>query len=109
MIVDQSFEDLVRDTEQRDGTFTLWVLFRFWGLRDCDYQRSSPDFWNCDLVTRRKKGRHVARTSSRYQGGLKALGKWSQGPELYLVLNDGEQQQILLEKNLRRYSLHQEV
>ena len=28
-IVDQSFEDLVRDAEQRDGTVALWVLYRF--------------------------------------------------------------------------------
>ena len=26
--VDQSFEDLVRDTEQRDGAIALWVLYR---------------------------------------------------------------------------------
>ena len=28
-IVDQSFEDHVRDAEQRDGTVALWVLDRF--------------------------------------------------------------------------------
>ena len=27
-IVDQSFEDLVRDAEQRDGTVALWVLYK---------------------------------------------------------------------------------
>ena len=28
-IVDQSFKDLVRNVEQRDGTVALWVLYRF--------------------------------------------------------------------------------
>ena len=28
-IVDQSFEDLVRDAEHRDGVVPLWVLYRF--------------------------------------------------------------------------------
>ena len=28
-IVDQSFEDLEGDAEQRDGTVALWVLYRF--------------------------------------------------------------------------------
>ena len=27
-IVDQSFENLVRDAEQRDGTVAFWVLYR---------------------------------------------------------------------------------
>ena len=29
VIVDQSFEDLVGDAEQRDGTVALLVLYRF--------------------------------------------------------------------------------
>ena len=32
--VDQSFEDLVGDTEQKDGAVALWVLHRFLWLRD---------------------------------------------------------------------------
>ena len=28
-IVDQSFEDLVSDAKQKDGTVALWVLYRF--------------------------------------------------------------------------------
>ena len=27
--VDEPFEDLVGDTEQRDGTIALWVSYRF--------------------------------------------------------------------------------
>ena len=30
--VDQSFKDLVRVAEQRDGTVVLWVLYRFQSL-----------------------------------------------------------------------------
>ena len=32
--VDQSFEDLVGDTEQGDGAVALWVLYRFLWLWD---------------------------------------------------------------------------
>ena len=31
-IVDQSFEDFIRDAKQRNGTVTLWVLSGFEGL-----------------------------------------------------------------------------
>ena len=41
--VDQSFEDLVGDTEQGDGTIALW-------LWDCNYKCSSPDFGNFELA-----------------------------------------------------------
>ena len=44
--VDQSFEDLVGDTEQGDGTEALWVLYRFLWLWDRNYKCSSPDFGN---------------------------------------------------------------
>ena len=54
-IVDQSFEDLVKDAEQGDDTVALWVLYRFLGLRDRDYQRSSPDFWNFGLAQAGRK------------------------------------------------------
>ena len=56
--VDQSFEDLVRDGDQRDGTVALWVIDGFFGLMDCDYQRPSLDFWNFELAQAgRKKAR----------------------------------------------------
>ena len=48
--VDQSFEDLVGDTEQGDGTIALWVLYRFLWLWDCNYKCSSPDFGNFELA-----------------------------------------------------------
>ena len=54
-VVDQSFEDLVRDAEQRDGTVAMLVLYRFWGLGHRDYQRSSPDFWNFELAQAGRK------------------------------------------------------
>ena len=43
-IVDQSFEDLVGDAEQRDGTVALCGSSTgFEGFRNRDYQRFSPD------------------------------------------------------------------
>ena len=36
--VDQSFEDLVGDAEQGDGTIALWVLYRFLWLWDRNYK-----------------------------------------------------------------------
>ena len=48
--VDQSFEDLVGDTEQGDGTVALWVLYRFVWLWDCNYKCSSLDFGNFQLA-----------------------------------------------------------
>ena len=48
--VDQSFQDLVGDTEQRDGAIALWVLYRFLWLWDRNYKRSSPDFGNFELA-----------------------------------------------------------
>ena len=50
MSVDQSFEDLVGDTEQEDGTIALWVLYRFLCLWDRNYKCSCPDFGNFELV-----------------------------------------------------------
>ena len=49
-IADQSFEDLIREAEQRDGTVAPWFLYRFLGLGDPDYQRPSPDFFNFELA-----------------------------------------------------------
>ena len=52
--VDQSFEDLVGDTKQRDRVVALWVLFgfgyRFLWLWDRNYKCSSPDFGNFELA-----------------------------------------------------------
>ena len=48
--VDQSFEDLVGDTEQKDGTIALWVLYRFVWLWDRNYKCSSPDFGNFEFA-----------------------------------------------------------
>ena len=48
--VDQSFEDLVGDTEQRDGAIALWILYRFLWLWDRNYKCSSPDFENSELA-----------------------------------------------------------
>ena len=49
-IVDQSFEDIVGVAKLRDGMVALWVLYRFCGLRNGNYQRSSPDFWSFELA-----------------------------------------------------------
>ena len=51
----QKFEDLLRDTEQRDGTVALWLLYRFRGFRNCNYQCPSPDFRNFELVQAGRK------------------------------------------------------
>ena len=48
--VDQSFEDLVGDTEQRGGAIALWDLYRFLWLWDRNYKCSSPDFGNFELA-----------------------------------------------------------
>ena len=67
--VDQSFVDLVGDTEQGDGTVALWVLYRFLWLWDRNYKCSSPDFGNFELA-QAKRGSHVTRTSKQFQHGL---------------------------------------
>ena len=48
--VDQSFEDLVGDTEQGDGAVSLSVLYRFVSLWDRNYKCSSADFGNFELA-----------------------------------------------------------
>ena len=48
--VDQSFEDLVGDTEQGDGAVALWVLYRFVWFWDRNYKCSSLDFGNFELA-----------------------------------------------------------
>ena len=48
--VDQSFEDLVGDTEQGDGAVVLWVLYRFVWFWDRNYKCSSLDFANFELA-----------------------------------------------------------
>ena len=48
--VGQSFKDLVGDTEQRDGTIALWVLYWFVWLWDRNYKCSSLDFGNFELA-----------------------------------------------------------
>ena len=50
MGIDQSFKDLVGDTEQRDGAIALWVLHKFLWLWDRNYKCSSPDFGNFELA-----------------------------------------------------------
>ena len=48
--VNEPLEDLVGDTEQRDGAIALGVLYRFHWFGNRDNQRSSPDFWNFEVV-----------------------------------------------------------
>ena len=48
--VNEPLEDLVRDTEQRDGAIALGVLYRFHWCGDHDNQRSSPNFSNFEVV-----------------------------------------------------------
>ena len=53
--VDQPFKDLVWDTEKRERTTALQVLYRFLWLRDRDYNSSSPDFGNSELAQAGRK------------------------------------------------------
>ena len=51
MSVDQSFKDLVGDTEQGDGTIALWVLYRFLWLWDCKRLLAQiKDKWNKVII-----------------------------------------------------------
>ena len=73
-LVDQSLENVVRDAEPRDGTVALWVLHRFCGLRDSDYQRSSQTFGILSRHKQEERKPH-SQNSIRDQHGLKAPDK----------------------------------
>ena len=93
-IVDKSFKDLIGDAEQRDGTVALWVPTAFESLGIATTSAHLQTFgilsW-CQLEERKPR-------SQDFKSGpawITSSGLIELGPELYLVLSDGGQQQIL--------------